>query len=138
GVKYMLLIGMLAWVARYACFSTLDFNWVLLGLVLHGICYDFFFVASQIYVDQKSPRHLRASAQSFIAFVTLGMGIFLGNQAAGYIVNQYPPFRVEVTKPDGTSAGKALLPAWRSEEQYTGFWKYLDLSATVRQWLRPE
>jgi nucleoside transporter len=138
GVKYMLLIGMLAWVARYVCFSTLDFNWVLLGLVLHGICYDFFFVASQIYVDQKAPRHLRASAQSFIAFVTLGVGIFLGNMAAGHIVDEYPPLRVDVTKPDGKPADKALLPAWRSQEQYTGFWKYLDLSATVRQWLRPE
>jgi nucleoside transporter len=138
GVKYMLLVGMLAWVARYWCFSTLEFNWVLLGLVLHGVCYDFFFVASQIYVDQKAPRHLRASAQSFIAFVTLGVGIFLGNMTAGYIVNSYPPFRVAVTKPDGTPAGKAVLPAWRSQEENTGFWKYLDLSATVRQWLGPE
>ena len=58
GVKNMLLVGMLAWVARYLCFSTLDFSLVLLGLVLHGVCYDFFFVASQIYVDKKAPRDL--------------------------------------------------------------------------------
>lgn len=134
GVKYMLLVGMLAWVARYWCFSTLQFNWVLLGLVLHGVCYDFFFVASQIYVDQRAPRHLRASAQSFIAFVTLGVGIFLGNMAAGYTVDQYAPtFKMAVTTPDGEPAGRALLPAWRSE--YSGFWKYLDLSSTVRGWL---
>jgi nucleoside transporter len=135
GVKYMLLVGMLAWVARYWCFATLRFNWVLLGLVLHGVCYDFFFVASQIYVDQRAPRHLRASAQSFIAFVTLGVGIFLGNLTAGYTVDQYPPFETPVTKPDGTPAGVATLPNWRSTAEYSGFWKYLDLSSTVRSWL---
>ena len=138
GVKMMLLVGMLAWVARYWCFSTLDFNWVLVGLVLHGVCYDFFFVASQIYVDQRAPRHLRASAQSFIAFVTLGVGLFLGNRVAGYTVDEYPPFTMPVTKPDGTAAGKVVLPAWRSQEQYTGVWKYLDLSSTVRQWFNAE
>jgi nucleoside transporter len=139
GVKYMLLVGMMAWVARYYCFSTLKFDLVLLGLVLHGVCYDFFFVASQIYVDQRAPRHLRASAQSFIAFVTLGVGIFVGNLTAGYTVDQYPPNPIlVVTKPDGTQAGRAVLPAWRSQEQNTGFWKYLDLSSTVRAWLNPE
>ena len=64
GVKNMLLVGMLAWVVRYLCFSTLDFQLILLGLVLHGICYDFFFVASQIYVDKKAPRDMRASAKA--------------------------------------------------------------------------
>ncbi len=59
GVKNMLLVGMLAWVIRYLCFSTLNFSLILVGLVLHGICYDFFFVASQIYVDKKAPRDLR-------------------------------------------------------------------------------
>ena len=138
GVKYMLLVGMMAWVARYCCFWTLDFNWVLLGLVLHGVCYDFFFVASQIYVDQKAPRHLRASAQSFIAFVTLGLGMFAGNKTAGYIVDQYPPTTLAVKTPSGEDAGRAGLPAWRSQEQDSGFWKYLDLSSTVRKWWSPE
>lgn len=148
GVKYMLLVGMLAWVARYWCFSTLEFNWVLLGLVLHGVCYDFFFVASQIYVDQKAPRHLRASAQSFIAFVTLGVGIFLGNQSAGYIVDQYKPFQMPVTKAEkpllmsaakgDDTATHVVLPAWRMQEQYSGLWRYLDLSSTVRQWFSPQ
>ncbi len=133
GVKYMLLIGMLAWVARYICFSSLAFPWILVGLVLHGVCYDFFFVASQIYVDQKAPRHLRASAQSFIAFVTLGVGIFLGNMAGGKIVGDYPPLTRTAGLQGSEKTQTVLLPAWRSQEQYTGFWKYLDLSATVRQ-----
>jgi nucleoside transporter len=133
GVKYMLLVGMLAWVARYWCFSTLNFNWVLLGLVLHGVCYDFFFVASQIYVDQKAPRHLRASAQSFIAFATLGIGVFLGNKASGYIVEQYPAISVSAETRAGEKVRHAPLPQWRSQEEYTGFWRYLDLSQVIRE-----
>jgi nucleoside transporter len=91
GVKRMLAIGMLAWVARYYCFGTLNLPLVIVGLVLHGICYDFFFVASQIYVDAKAAASQRASAQSFIAFVTLGLGMFVGAYAAGYVRDQYPP-----------------------------------------------
>jgi hypothetical protein len=85
GVKRMLAIGMLAWVARYWCFGTLNMPLVVVGLVLHGICYDFFFVASQIYVDAKADATQRASAQGFIAFVTLGLGMFVGAYAAGYV-----------------------------------------------------
>lgn len=129
GVKYMLLIGMFAWVARYMCFATLSFPWIVVGLVLHGVCYDFFFVGSQIYVDQKAPRHLRASAQSFIAFVTLGIGIFVGNYLNGKIVDarQYAPLtRDATTKGAGKPVKYAPLPAWRSSDEATGFWKYLD------------
>lgn len=90
GVKKMLAIGMLAWVVGYFCFGTLNFPLVVLGLVLHGICYDFFFVASQIYVDNRAAADQRASAQSFIAFVTLGVGMFVGAYVGGYIVDCYP------------------------------------------------
>ena len=62
GIKRMLMFGMLAWVLRYVCFASLNFSLVLFGLVLHGICYDFFFVASFIYVDKKAPSEMRASA----------------------------------------------------------------------------
>lgn len=90
GVKRMLAIGMLAWVARYYCFGTLNMPLVVVGLVLHGVCYDFFFVASQIYVDAKAHAAQRASAQSFIAFITLGLGMFVGAYAAGYVRDLYP------------------------------------------------
>ncbi len=87
GVKKMLAVGMLAWVARYFCFGSLQFPLIVVGLFLHGVCYDFFFVASQIYVDSRANSNQRASAQSFIAFVTMGVGMFVGAYFGGEIVD---------------------------------------------------
>jgi nucleoside transporter len=93
GVKYMLLVGMVAWTSRYVLFAYGDNAsavWMLYGgILLHGICYDFFFVAGQIYVDQKAPSDLRAAAQGLIAFVTLGAGMFLGSWASGRVVDAF-------------------------------------------------
>jgi nucleoside transporter len=93
GVKWMLLVGMLAWTARYAFFAygnNADLVWMLYaGILLHGICYDFFFVTGQIYVDTKAPADLRAAAQGFIAFVTLGVGMFIGSWASGRVVDAF-------------------------------------------------
>lgn len=101
GVKRMLAVGMLAWVVRYLCFGTLYFPAILLGLALHGICYDFFFVASQIYVDNKADLSQRSRAQSFIAFVTLGLGMFVGAIAAGWVLDHYPAEQVAVVDESG-------------------------------------
>ena len=93
GVKYMLLVGMAAWTARYALFANGDNGslvWMLYaGILLHGICYDFFFVTGQIYVDRKAPLDLRAAAQGFIAFLTLGVGMFIGSWASGRVVDAF-------------------------------------------------
>jgi nucleoside transporter len=93
GVKKMLLIGMLAWALRYILFAFGNSNelvWMFyVGILLHGICYDFFFVTGQIYVDNEAPRAIRANAQGFIALVTYGVGMVIGNIIAGRIVEAY-------------------------------------------------
>ena len=91
GVKKMLLIGMAAWTARYVLFSQGNATsgmWMLyLGLLLHGVCYDFFFVTGQIYVDQQADVSNRAAAQGFITLVTLGLGQAIGSWLSGVVVD---------------------------------------------------
>jgi nucleoside transporter len=93
GVKKTLMLGMLAWVLRYLCFgfgNSSNLVWMLyLGIVLHGICYDFFFVTGQVYVDQKAPPALRAAAQGLITFITYGIGMFVGSWICGRVVDVY-------------------------------------------------
>ena len=106
GVKRILLVGMLAWTLRYLLFAFGDVGglaWMLyLGILLHGICYDFFFVTGQIYVDQQADVRIRAAAQGFIAFVTLGLGLFIGAWLSGAVVEAY------------TVTGGALAHDWRT------------------------
>ncbi|MFO0791628.1 MAG: MFS transporter [Pirellulales bacterium] len=84
GVKWMLLVGMGAWVARYGLFAAAADNRVLwmvfLGVLLHGICYDFFFVTGMIYVDKRASVDIRHQAQGFLVLVTQGLGLGLGSK----------------------------------------------------------
>lgn len=93
GIKQMLLIGMLAWVLRYVCFSygNIDANlWMLYaGIILHGICYDFFFVTGNIYTDQEAGPKIRSSAQGLITLATYGIGMYIGFWAAGKIAGDH-------------------------------------------------
>ncbi len=86
GVKVMILIGMLAWVARYALFAfgaPDQVVWmIMLGVVLHGICYDFFFVTGFMYTDNKAPKEVRSQAQSLLVFFTQGVGMYFGYMIA--------------------------------------------------------
>jgi len=86
GIKKTMIVGVLAWPARYIIFVIGQPVWlVIASLSLHGFCYVFFFTAAFIYIDQVAPRDVRASAQSLISIVTLGLGNFLGSLFAGWI-----------------------------------------------------
>jgi nucleoside transporter len=93
GVKKMLLIGMAAWVLRYVLFAYGNNSTLVAllyaGIILHGVCFDFFFVTGQIYVDKAVPRSQRAAAQGFIHVVTYGVGQLIGSWAAGAVVDHY-------------------------------------------------
>ena len=81
------MIGMCFWVFRYILFANADASThalLYLGVIFHGICYDFFFVTGQLYVDKTAPEDIRSSAQGFIAFITLGLGMFVGGELNGW------------------------------------------------------
>ncbi len=93
GVKRMLLVGMSAWVLRYVLFAlaapSAVFWLIALGILLHGVCYDFFFVTGQIYVDKKSTPAVRGQAQGFLVLVTYGVGMWIGARIAGSVYNSF-------------------------------------------------
>ena len=95
GVKWMLAVGMLAWVARYGLFAIGapdGVQWMLLiGVLLHGICYDFFFVTGQIYTDKTAPSSIRSQAQGMLVLFTLGIGMLIGARVAGLVEGVYTP-----------------------------------------------
>ncbi len=108
GVKRMLVIGMAAWVLRYGLFAwaapSAVFWLIALGILLHGVCYDFFFVTGQIYVDKKSSPAVRGQAQGFLVLVTYGVGMFIGAKIAGAVYNSFL----------GGGATVLTLAQWRS------------------------
>ncbi|MBL7747392.1 MAG: MFS transporter, partial [Chitinophagaceae bacterium] len=93
GTKQMLLIGMIAWIARYVLFSYGDTGanlWMLYaGIILHGICYDFFFVTGQIYTDNMAGPRVRSAAQGLITLATYGVGMYIGFFVAGKYVDAH-------------------------------------------------
>jgi nucleoside transporter len=91
GIKWVLVCGLLAWTIRYTFFTfgAIDtLSWMLIaGILLHGACYDFVYVASQVYIDSKATGEIRAQAQGFFVLVSYGVGQGLGTLAAGWIFN---------------------------------------------------
>ena len=93
GVKWMLAVGMLAWVVRYGLFAMAwdgHTKWMVLGgILLHGICYDFFFVTGMIYADRAATPQIRGQAQGFLVLLTQGLGMLIGAQAFGVLTKHY-------------------------------------------------
>ena len=92
GVKWMLIVGLIAWIVRFVGFGygNASNEWLLyLAIVLHGVCYDFFFVTGQIYTDSKAGEKYRSSAQGLIAIATYGIGMAIGSWMAGFFAEMY-------------------------------------------------
>jgi nucleoside transporter len=94
GMKTTLLVGMFAWAGRYLLFAFGNANGLvallLVGIALHGVCYDFFFVSGQIFIDTKAGRDIKSAAQGLITLATYGVGMLIGFWAAGLITDMYP------------------------------------------------
>ncbi|PWT73005.1 MAG: MFS transporter [Bacteroidetes bacterium] len=93
GVKNMILLGMTAWLLRYIFFAygNADTNlWMLYaGIILHGVCYDFFFVTGYMYTEKKAGEKIKNAAQGLFTFATYGVGMFIGTAFSGFIVDAY-------------------------------------------------
>lgn len=138
GLTRVLSLGMAAWAIRYLLFATMQFPLVVVALLLHGFCYCFVYVGAYIYVDKMAPRDQRASAQSLIAFLMLGVGWFAGSKVAGFTKDCYPPVIAAMPATEQTEQGQvpvtaAPLPPWRASKSAESPWSVLDLQATFRR-----
>ncbi|WP_121354189.1 nucleoside permease [Flavisolibacter nicotianae] len=93
GVKWMIAIGMIAWTLRFLCFGYGNADagmWMLFaGIILHGVCFDFFFVTGQIYTDSKAGVNIQSQAQGMITMATYGIGMWIGTLLSGYVKEAY-------------------------------------------------
>lgn len=141
GLKRVLLIGMAAWAVRYLCFMCPHFEMAVVGLLLHGFCYSFLYVGSYMYVDKRAPEDLKASAQSLLAFLFLGVAWFVGAQGAGLVKGAYPPEigkMTAVSVETGEVKEDAGVPRWDDPDAATSLWRFVNLSDAVRELLGEE
>lgn len=130
GLKWVLVLGMLAWVARYFLFMNPAFAFALLGLLLHGLCYAFLYVGAYMYGNKKAPEQYKASVQSLLAFLLLGVGQFAGAQLAGAMMDRYPPAITKMAVASQTAG--VSLPLWEDPTTQDSAWRYLDIAGTVK------
>jgi nucleoside transporter len=111
GVKNMLILGMTAWLVRYLAFGYGDMGaneWMLYaGIVLHGVCYDFFFVTGYMYTEKKAGAKIKNSAQQLFTFATYGVGMFIGTWFSGFVAEGY-----KITDTTHNWLGIWLVPAY--------------------------
>lgn len=93
GIKWILILAIVAWIIRFLCFgygNATSAEWMLYtGILLHGICFDFFFVSGMIYSDQKAGEKIKSQAQGLISLATYGLGMYIGSVVAGYVQKLY-------------------------------------------------
>jgi hypothetical protein len=106
-VRGILLMGLGAWALRYVLLAYGDPGpavWMFyVAIILHGVCFDFFFVTGQLYTNQEAPEHLRNTAQGFITVVTYGFGMLVGSFLSGYALDYF-----------STGAAGAIVRDWRA------------------------
>ena len=131
GVKWMIAVGMIAWVLRFLCFGYGDAGpgeWMLFaGIILHGVCFDFFFVTGQIYTDSKAGVNIQSSAQGMITMATYGIGMWIGTLLSGYVKDHYTIAGISQWKaiwmvPAGISAAVLVLfiVFFKDNKKYAG------------------
>ncbi len=106
-VKAILMAGLAAWTVRYALLAVGDAGpgvWMFyVAILLHGICYDFFFMTGQLYTDQQAPAHLRSAAQGLLTFMTYGVGMYAGSVISGNALDFFT-----------TGSGAAAVRDWKT------------------------
>jgi nucleoside transporter len=93
GIKWILILAIVAWIIRFLCFgygNATSGEWMLYaGILLHGVCFDFFFVSGMIYSDQKAGERIKSQAQGLISLATYGLGMYIGSLISGYVQKKY-------------------------------------------------
>ncbi|MDO5554495.1 MAG: MFS transporter [Planctomycetia bacterium] len=132
GLKWVLVLGMSAWALRYIIFTQSGFQWALAGLLLHGLAYAFLYTAAYMFADRVAPANLKASVQSLLAFLLLGVGQVLSGFFFGFQFDNCPPELAKVPQ------SEKKIPEWVDPASETSGLRYLDLAKSVGFYFAPE
>lgn len=139
GLKWVLVLGMSAWALRYIIFTFHGFQFALIGLLLHGMAYAYLYTAAYMFGDKVAPDHLKASVQSLLAFLLLGIGQVLSGYLFGYQIEQAKPQMTKIAAVEAAAESEATggipMPAWNDPAAENSSFRYLDLAKTVKYFM---